>query len=117
VAPSNDSTRGAIHRGVLSKMKPSAFFINMGRGNVVDEEALIDHLKEGKIAGAALDTFAKEPLPEDSPLWDMENVMVTPHIGGKSDIYGEQAAAVFRKNLKLFLEGKHREMINFISRE
>ena len=66
VAPSTESTRGAIHHGILSKMKASAFFINMGRGDVVDEEALIDLLKKNRIAGAALDTFQIEPLPKDS---------------------------------------------------
>ena len=117
VAPLTEATRGAIHQGIFSNMKPSAFFINMGRGDVVDEEALIDHLRENKIAGAALDTFQKEPLPKESPLWEMENVMITPHIGGKSDIYVQQAAGVFRHNLTLFLEGEHLKMMNLISRK
>jgi phosphoglycerate dehydrogenase-like enzyme len=117
VAPLTDATKGAIDKGVLSKMKPTACFINMGRGDVVDEAALIDHLRENKIAGAALDTFRTEPLPKDSPLWEMENVMVTPHIGGKSDIYGQQAASVFRHNLKLFLGNEHANMMNRVSRK
>ena len=115
VAPSTESTRGAINHGILSKMKPSAYFINMGRGDVVDENALIDHLKNNRIAGAALDTFQQEPLPKDSPLWDMDNVMLTPHIGGLSDIYAHQALDVFRHNLKLFLDGDHLNMVNVVS--
>ena len=95
-------------------MKPTAFFINIGRGETVDEEALIKLLKEGKIAGAGLDTFNVEPLPEDSPLWNMENVIVTPHNGGMADIYLDQAIPIFEENIRRFLQGKRRDLINYI---
>ena len=86
----------------------------MGRGDVLDEKALIDHLNNNKIAGAALDTFQKEPLPKESPLWEMENVIITPHIGGNSDIYPQQALVVFQRNLELFLDGDYLDMVNLV---
>jgi phosphoglycerate dehydrogenase-like enzyme len=95
-------------------MKPTAFFINAGRGETVDEDALIQALKTGKIAGAALDVFHQEPLPEDHPLWRMPNVIITPHVGGKSDIYSDQMLPIFEENLKRYLQGERRELINFI---
>jgi len=91
-------------------MKKEAYFLNLARGNVVDENALIKALENKEIAGAALDVFSTEPLPEDSPLWEMENVIITPHLAAISPQYNKRAMEVFRKNLRLYLENK--ELIN-----
>jgi len=112
VAPLTPQTQGMIGTQALSSMKPTAFLINMGRGEIVDEEALIQALKTGKIGGAALDTFSTEPLPKDHPLWGMENVILTPHVGGMSDIYVEQVLPLFEENLRRFLRGERQNLIN-----
>jgi phosphoglycerate dehydrogenase-like enzyme len=98
-------------------MKPSAFFISIGRGEVVDEEDLIQCLKHRKIAGAAMDTFHQEPLPSKHPFWAMDNVIITPHVGGRSDIYTQQAVKIFQENLKRFLKGERADLINLIPRQ
>jgi phosphoglycerate dehydrogenase-like enzyme len=99
---------------VLSWMKPTAFLINLGRGEVIDEEALIRLLKTGRIAGAALDTFWAEPLPDDHPFWEMKNVIMTPHVGGMCEICVDQVLGIFEENLRRFLKGERRNLINFI---
>jgi D-2-hydroxyacid dehydrogenase (NADP+) len=114
--PNTPQTRRMIDATVLSAMKPTAFLLNLGRGEVIDEGALIDCLRNERIAGAALDTFCKEPLPPDHPFWEMHNVIITPHIGGFSDIYVEQVLPVFRENLRRFLRGETRSLINLIER-
>jgi phosphoglycerate dehydrogenase-like enzyme len=103
-----------IDARVLSAMKPTAFFINIGRGKIVDDTALIQALQTGKIAGAALDTFWTEPLPENHPFWEMKNVIITPHIGGISDIYVEQVLPIFEENLRRFLRGERSSLINLV---
>jgi phosphoglycerate dehydrogenase-like enzyme len=97
-------------------MKPTAFLINIGRGEIVDEKALVEALKTGKIAGAALDAFSTEPLPKQHPFWTMENVIITPHVGGLSDIYVEQALPIFEENLRRFLRGERETLINLVQR-
>jgi len=114
VAPLTPQTQGMIGARELSSMKPTAFLINIGRGEIVDEEALIQNLNSGKIAGAALDAFCKEPLPKSHPFWKMKNVIVTPHVGGASDIYVEQVLSIFEENLRRFLSGERRNLINLI---
>jgi len=114
VVPLTAETRAMIDARVLSAMKPTAFFINIGRGEIVDETALIQALQTGKIAGAALDTFWTEPLRKDHPLWEMKNVIITPHVGGMSDIYVEQVLPIFEENLRRFLQGERRNLINLI---
>jgi phosphoglycerate dehydrogenase-like enzyme len=114
VVPSTPQTKKMIGAEALSSMKPTAFLINIGRGDIVDEEALIHALKTGKIAGAALDTFWEEPLPKDNPLWDMENVIITPHVGGMSDIYVEQVLPIIEENLRRFLQGERENLINLV---
>jgi len=79
VLPGTDATRGLIDAGVFAAAKPGAVFVNVGRGTAVEEDALVDALRDGTLAGAALDVFVEEPLPDDSPLWDLENVIVAPH--------------------------------------
>lgn len=112
VAPLTPQTRKMVGAEALSCMKPTAFLINVGRGEIVDEEALIDALRAGKIAGAALDAFCSEPLPRDHPLWEMKNVIITPHVGGLSDTYVEQVLSIFEENLRRFLRGERGNLIN-----
>jgi phosphoglycerate dehydrogenase-like enzyme len=90
----------------LRSMKPTATLINVARGRVVDEPALVRALQEGWIGGACLDVFTTEPLPDDSPLWDMPNVIVTPHNSGISPLNMERAMGVFIDNLARLVEGK-----------
>jgi len=114
VVPSTPETQKMVGTKELSAMKSTAFFINIGRGETVDEEALVHVLRTQKIAGAALDVFCTEPLPKDHPLWGMKNVIITPHVGGKCDIYSDQALPIFEENLRRFLQGERRNLINFI---
>ena len=114
VVPSTPQTVNMIGTKEFSAMKPAAYFINIGRGNTVDEDALVHILETGKIAGAGLDVFSQEPLPEDSPLWEMENVIILPHIGGMSDIYADQALPLIEENLRRFLKGERRDLINLV---
>jgi len=114
VVPNTPRTRKMIGANELSSMKPTAYLINIARGEIVDEEALTHALKTGQIAGAALDTFCTEPLPKDHPFWGMKNVMITPHVGGMSDIYVEQVLSVFKENLRRFLRGEKQALINRI---
>ena len=114
VVPSTPATKKIIKEKELSVMKPTSFFINIGRGDTVDEDALVNVLKAKKIAGAGLDVFCKEPLPKDHPLWNLDNVIIMPHMGGKSDIYMEQVLPVFEENLRRFLKGERKDLINLI---
>ncbi len=116
VVPHIPQTRKMITAEVLSSMKPTAFLINLGRGEVVDEEALIRLLETGRIAGAALDTFWAEPLPDDHPFWGMKNVIMTPHVGGMCEICVDQVLGIFEENLRRFLKGERNDLINFIQR-
>jgi phosphoglycerate dehydrogenase-like enzyme len=104
--PSTAKTRHLIKREQLQQMKSSAFLINIARGDVIDEEALIEALQNGTIAGAALDVFEQEPLPEASPFWTMDNVILTPHIAGATAHYIERAAPIFYHNLKQYIAGQ-----------
>ena len=102
--PLTDKTRGMIGKEQLRALKPHAFLIDASRGGVVDQDALIESLKAGEIAGAALDVFPEEPLAADSPLWEMENVIITPHIAGISSMYNQRVVTFFIENLKLYLD-------------
>jgi phosphoglycerate dehydrogenase-like enzyme len=113
--PLTKETRHLIGPRELRTMKPTAFLINIARGAVVDEAALCDALNEGTVAGAGLDTFDVEPLPEDSPLWRMPNVIITPHTAGTTPRYWERATHLFCENLARYLEGK--PLRNVVSRE
>jgi D-2-hydroxyacid dehydrogenase (NADP+) len=97
-------------------MKPDSYLINLARGGVVDEAALLDTLQQGKIAGAALDVFGEEPLPEDHPFWALENVILTPHLGGFCDVYVDHALPVVTENMRRFLAGDAANMINIVKR-
>jgi phosphoglycerate dehydrogenase-like enzyme len=87
-------------------MKPGAFLVNVGRGKLVDESALIRALQAGWIGGAGLDVFETEPLPPDSPLWDMPDVIITAHYAGASPRYYERAMPIFLENLRRYTDGR-----------
>lgn len=114
VVPLSAKTENLVDRRVLAAMKPSAFLINVARGGVLDEQALIEALHEGRLAGAALDVFRQTPLRPDSPLWGEERLILTPLVGGMSDIYLDQAYPIVRRNLECFLAGRLDEMVNIV---
>jgi D-2-hydroxyacid dehydrogenase (NADP+) len=112
LVPYTRETHHMIDASVLAVMKPTACLVNVARGNVIDESALIDALETQRIAGAGLDVFAKEPLPPTSPLWALDNVIVTPHVGGMSDIYAEQILPLLVHNLRAYSAGDRAAMLN-----
>lgn len=93
--PLTDETRNLFDRAMLSAMAPGTLFVNVGRGESVDEGALVDLLESGHLGGAALDVFATEPLEPSSPLWSLPNVIITPHSSGASTTTGRRAAEIF----------------------
>ncbi len=116
LVPYSSRTHHMIDDAVLSAMKQSAILINIARGNVVDETALIRLLQHGKIAGAGLDVYAEEPPRPDNPLWSMDNVIMTPRIGGMSDIYAQQALPLLVDNMRAYLEGRIDDIQNIVRR-
>ena len=115
LVPYSKDTHHLVSRDVIAAMKPSAFLINIARGGVVDEDALIEHLKAGNIAGAAADVFSKQPLPPDHPFWTMPNFIITPNIGGRSDCFVEQTLTVVEPNLQAFVDGRTKDMRNIVA--
>lgn len=105
-APLTEETRGMFDNEAFRHMKPSALLINVTRGKIVDEGSLLRALEEGWIGGAGLDVTPDEPLPQDSPLWDMPNVIVTPHVAGGSPNRDDRTVGLFCDNLERFLVGK-----------
>jgi len=101
--PLTPETRGLIGAAEFAVMKPTACLVDVSRGGVVDHAALIAALREGRLAAAALDVFPQEPLPADSPLWTLENVLLTPHIAGVTRHYDERAMRLFAANLERYL--------------
>lgn len=101
--PGTRETKGMIGRDELELMKPGSYIFNIGRGSTIDQDALIDALKNQKIGGAGLDVFDTEPLPEDSPLWEMENVIITSHYAGITPAYSERLWEIFLDNLRRYL--------------
>ena len=104
--PLTDNTRQIFNAETFAIMKPGASFINVGRGELVDEDSLVAALQSGHLAGAALDVFATEPLPSDSPLWDMDNVIITPHSSSASVHSGLRSEEIFLKNLARYVAGE-----------
>jgi phosphoglycerate dehydrogenase-like enzyme len=102
--PRTAATRGLLGTKELAELKPSAYLIDISRGEIVDHNVLIPMLREHKIAGAALDVFPAEPLPSDSPLWKLSNVIISPHIAGFSPHYDERAAGLFIQNLIRYMD-------------
>ncbi len=104
--PLTRDTRGLVGEEVLAALKFTAFLIDVSRGGVVDHGALITALNDGRLAGAALDVYPLEPLPERSPLWEIPGVIISPHIAGASSRYYEQATELFAANLQRYIEGQ-----------
>ena len=110
-APLTDATRGLLGAAELARMRRDAIVVNLGRGALIDQQALIEALQAGTIAGAALDVFEREPLDAASPLWGMSNVIVTPHVSGFGPRYWERASELFARNLRAFLDGRPLENV------
>ena len=115
LAPLTDETRHLVGAEAFAAMKSSAFFFNLARGELVDEAALIEALRQGQIAGAGLDVFETEPLPADSPLWDFENIIISPHISGFTPLYDERASDLFAENLQRYLNNE--PLLNIVNKE
>ena len=114
LTPLTEATRNSIDAKVFAAMKRSSFLVNLARGGVVDEPALVEALKSGRIAGAALDVFNQEPLPGDHPFWAMQNVLITTHQGGFCDVYIDYALPTVAANMRSFLNGDFGGMINVV---
>jgi phosphoglycerate dehydrogenase-like enzyme len=110
-APTTAATRGLMGREALARMRPHAVLINLGRGALVDEPALIEALAAGAFAGAALDVFGEEPLPASSPLWAMPQVIVTPHVSGVGPRFWERTCDLFARNLHRWVAGEPLENV------
>jgi D-2-hydroxyacid dehydrogenase (NADP+) len=116
VLPGDVTNHNLIGGAVFAAMMPHSYFINVGRGETVDEPALIAALSERKIAGAGLDVFASEPLSAESPLWNLPNVFITPHIGGLFEEYAQLAMPLIVHNMQAFLDDRKQEMTNVVDR-
>ena len=114
-AAMTSETRGMIGENELRAMRSTAYIINVARGAIIQEKYLIRALQEGWIAGAGLDVFEQEPLPDSSPLWDMENVIVTPHHAGSSPNHMNRLIDLFKENLKRYQNGD--KMINVVDKQ
>lgn len=110
--PQTDETANMIGDAIFAAFKPGAAFINIGRGSVVDEAALIRHLQSGRIGFAALDVAEREPLPPDSPLWDMPNVLISPHSASTVTTENAKITDIFCHNLRCYLDGRVADMRN-----
>jgi phosphoglycerate dehydrogenase-like enzyme len=110
-APLTPSTRGLLGRAELARLRPHAILVNLGRGALIDEPALVEALAAGRIAGAALDVFAEEPLPSASPLWTMPQVIVTPHVSGFGPRFWERTCELFARNLHHWIAGEPLENV------
>jgi glyoxylate/hydroxypyruvate reductase A len=104
--PLTEETRGMFGARAIARMKDGAILVNVGRGQVIDEQALVAALQSRKLAGAALDVFATEPLPDDSPLWELPNVLISPHTAALSWRENERIVALFADNLERHLRGE-----------
>lgn len=114
-APLTPETDGMIGRAELEQMKPGAYLINIARGKLVKEAELIEVLREKRIAGAALDVFEKEPLPSDSPLWDLDNVILTPHSSGNFDGFMNRSVSLFADNIRRYLN--EQPLVNLVDKK
>jgi len=114
LTPLSAETRNTVGEKVFAAMKPTAYLVNVARGGVVDEPALIAALEAGKIAGAGLDVFSQEPLPSDDPLWKTKNITIFSHLGGYSQGYEDRAMPTIAGNMAKFLAGDLKSMINIV---
>lgn len=115
LAPLTPETRHLFDAEAFAAMKTSAFFFNLARGGLVDEEALVAALRQGQIAGAGLDVFEEEPLPPASPLWRIDNVIISPHVSGFTLQYDDRASDLFAENLRRYLNGE--PLLNLVDKE
>ncbi|WP_129780170.1 D-2-hydroxyacid dehydrogenase [Peristeroidobacter soli] len=116
VAALTPQTRGLIDRRVLAAMRSSSYLINLGRGAMVVEADLIAALRSGTIAGAALDAFVQEPLPEDSELWSAPNVIISPHLAGPHDSHLEHVIKIIEQNIRALRDGAPDSVVNVVQR-
>jgi phosphoglycerate dehydrogenase-like enzyme len=115
LTPLTAATRNSIDTQIFAAMKPTSYLINLARGGVVDEPALIEALNDKRLAGAALDVFSQEPLPVDHPFWSMPNVIITTHQGGFCDVYIDYALPTVETNMECFLNSDFNGMINVVA--
>jgi phosphoglycerate dehydrogenase-like enzyme len=113
--PVTPATERMIDQTRLEKMKPEAYVINVSRGDLIDEPALLRALQERRIAGAALDVFEKEPLPSNSPFWELDNVLITPHTAAVTEKLWERHYLLIAENLKRFLSGQ--PLLNLVDKK
>ena len=104
--PLTEETAGFVDRETIERMRDGTILVNVGRGGVIDEEALVDALRSGKLAGAALDVYAEEPLATTSPLWELDNVILSPHTAARSWHENERIVELFAENLRRYLRGE-----------
>jgi phosphoglycerate dehydrogenase-like enzyme len=116
LAPFSPATHHIVDGTVLAAMKRASYLVNIARGGLVDEDALAAALEQGRIAGAALDVFATEPLPPDHRLWSAPNLIITPHVAGYDAGYDDRALSVIERNMRCFLAGDTKNMINVVAR-
>ena len=115
--PHTPETEGMIDRAAFVAMKPGVVFVNIARGQVIDEAALLDGLRSGRIGFAALDVFSTEPLPPDSPFWDQPNALVSPHSASTVAGENEKIVEIFRWNLRCWLDGRLEDMRNVLDKQ
>ena len=115
ILPLTAETKNHITMKEFDLMALKPYFYNLARGPIVNTKDLVEALRKGKIKGAGLDVFDEEPLDKESPLWQMENVVITPHVGGLLPHYFKEAIALFEENLKRFLSG--RELLNLVDKK
>jgi phosphoglycerate dehydrogenase-like enzyme len=114
--PHTPATENMIDAAAFRAMKPGIAFVNIGRGQVIDEEALIGHLRSGHVGFACLDVTAVEPLPPESPLWDLPNVLISPHSASTVTTENNKITEIFCYNLRCFLDGRTKEMRNILDK-
>ena len=114
-APETEHTRGMVNGEALARVKEGAVLINISRGNIVEEEALLEALESGRLRGAALDVFAQEPLPEHHPFWKLPNVLITPHVSAVTPLFWRRQADLILENLRRFLADE--ELKNVVDKE
>jgi len=115
--PDTPETRNMINKEAIAVMKNGIVLINIGRGQVIDEDSMIESLRSGKIGSAILDVFQTEPLPNDSPLWDMHNVLVSPHSASTVLCENSKITDIFCHNLSCYLDGRLVDMINILDKK
>ena len=114
--PHTAGTEGMIDEAALAALKPGGVLVNIARGQVIDQEAMIEALRSGKIGFAALDVFAVEPLPSDSPLWDLPNVLISPHSSSTAESENGKITDIFCHNLRCYLQGRRGDMQNILDK-